>query len=232
MLNIYIIIMRASEILQRAYNIKFNNLNILECGAGAAQETKDFCETNNCYYIEAHFSEYEELKRSNYNVYHYALSNINDILSFTITSHGGNSSLSHSELHKKELIDNYNSTFTEVFVPGITYKNFIENIIKKNIDILILDVEGHELTILNTFFELDVSQLPKIICIECGYDWIERKKILLQLGYELDFYEFNNCYLSHSTYKCEKNTSQMDCFNRENPRFIWNNYLVYENELI
>ena len=42
MLNLYIIIMTASEILQRAYNIKFNNLNILECGAGAAQETKDF----------------------------------------------------------------------------------------------------------------------------------------------------------------------------------------------
>ena len=70
---------------------------------------------------------------------------------------------------------------------------------------MILDVEGHECTILNTFFDLDVTELPKIICIEAGYDWNERKQILLKLGYVLDFYEFNNCYLSHSTFNCNKN---------------------------
>lgn len=230
MLKFNIGVMKSSEILQKSYNINFTNLNILECGAGAAQETKDFCEKNNCYYIEAHYLEYEELKRLNYNVYHYALSNTNDTLCFTITSHGGNSSLCHSELHKQELTNCYNSTFTEVSVPGITYKNFIENVIKTNIDILILDVEGHECTILNTFFELDVSQLPKLICIECGYDWIQRKEILLKLGYNLDFYEFNNCYFSHSTFHCEKNVSQINAFNQSNPKFIWNNYVIYENE--
>jgi hypothetical protein len=224
--------MKAGEILQQTYNIDFNNLNILECGAGAAQETNNLLTSNNCYYIEANLPEYEELKRLNYNVYHYALSNSNEALLFKVTSHGGNSSLSHSELHKKELIDCYNSTFTEVFVPGITYKNFIQNVIKTNIDILILDVEGHECVILNTFFDLDISQLPKIICIECGYDWIERKQILLKLGYHLDFYEFNNCYLSHSTYNCKKNISQINIFNQNNKKFIWNNHLVYENELI
>jgi len=222
----------SSEILQQAYNIEFNNLNILECGAGAAQETKDLCNTNNCYYIEAHYFEYENLKKLNYNVFYYALSDKNETLSFTITSHGGNSSLSHSDLHKQELINCYNSTFTEISVPGITYKNFIENIIKTNIDILILDVEGHECTILKTFFELDVSQLHKIIFIECGYDWIERKQILLQLGYNLDFYEFNNCYLSHSNYACEKNISQIHHFNQNNRQFIWNNSVIYENELV
>ena len=115
---------------------------------------------------------------------------------------------------------------------GITYKHFIQDIIKTTIDILILDVEGHECTILNTFYDLDLAQLPKIICIECGYDWLDRKKILLSLGYVLDFYEFNNCYLSHSTYNCNKNISQMNKFNVANKKFIWNNYLVYDNELI
>jgi FkbM family methyltransferase len=224
--------MKSSEILRQSYNIDFNGFNILECGAGAAQETNDFCNTNNCYYIEANYPEYEELKRLNYNVFHYALSNSNDNITFTVSSHGGNSSVSHSELHKQELIHCYNSTFTEVVVPGITYKTFIQDVIKTNIDILILDVEGHECTILNTFFELDVSQLPKIICIECGYDWIERKHILLKLGYNLDFYEFNNCYLSHSNYHCIKNISQINNFNQNNKNFIWNNHLVYENELI
>jgi len=223
--------MKSSEVLQLTYNINFNNLNILECGASEAQETKDFCNTNNCYYIEALYSDYKKLKQLNYNVYFYALSNSNDILSFYITSHPGNSSLSHSELHKQELIG-YNSTITKVNVPGITYKNFIENVIKTNIDILILDVEGHECAILNTFFELDISQLPKIICIECGYDWIERKKILLKLGYNLDFYEFNNCYLSHSTYNCNKNIPQMNAFNQFNKKFIWQNNIIYENELV
>lgn len=223
--------MKSSEILLKAYNIDFNNLNILECGASEAQETRDLCNTNNCYYIEANYSDYEKLKQSNYNVYFYALSNSNDIISFCITSHFGNSSVSHNELHKQELIS-YGSTFREVSVPGITYKNFIENVIKTNIDILILDVEGHECAILNTFFELDISQLPKIICIECGYDWLERKKILLKLGYNLDFYEYNNCYLSHSTYNCEKNNLEINNFNQSNKKFVWYNNLIYENELI
>jgi hypothetical protein len=119
--------MEASKILQKVYDISFNNLNILECGAGAAQETNEFCNTNNCYYIEALYSDYEKLCNLKYNVYHYALSNTNDTVRFNITSHGGNSSVFHSELHKHELINCYNSTFTEVNVPGITYKTFIQN---------------------------------------------------------------------------------------------------------
>lgn len=78
-----------------------------------------------------------------------------------------------------------------------------------NIDILILDIEGHECVVLNTFRELTLEQLPKIICIECGYDWLERKKILIELGYILDFYEFNNCYLSHSTCNITKNSNNI-----------------------
>jgi FkbM family methyltransferase len=223
--------MKVSEILQQTYIINYNNLNILECGGGAAQETNNLCGTNNCYYIEANYPEYQELKRLNYNVYYYALTDKNENLSFTVTSHGGNSSVSHGELHKKELIDR-KSTFTEVIVPGITYKNFIENIIKNNIDILILDVEGHECTILKTFFELDVSQLPKIICIECGYDWIERKTILLKLGYTLDFYEFNNCYLSLSSCNIKKNLHNIKLYNEKNKNFIWLNQVIYKNELV
>jgi len=223
--------MLISEILQKTYNIDFNNLNILECGTGTVLETKILNNTNNCYYIEANYEDYKKLYDLKYNVYNYALTNINENICFTITSHDGNSSVCHSELHKQELL-NYNATFVDVNVPGITYKNFIQNVIKTNIDILILDVEGHECTILNTFYDLDIIELPKIICIEAGYDWIERKKILLKLGYILDFYEFNNCYLSHSTYKCNKNISEMNNFNQNNKKFIWRDNLIFENELI
>jgi FkbM family methyltransferase len=171
--------MKVSEILKHCYNISLNNLNILECGAGAAQETGNLLQTNNCYYIEAKYDEYIELKKNKYNVVNYALTDNNNTVEFFITSHGGNSSISHSEEHKNELITHYNSSFTKTIVPATTYKNYIENIIKRNIDILILDIEGHECTVLNTFSELKTEQLPKIICIECGYDWIERKRILI-----------------------------------------------------
>jgi|LakMenEpi03Aug12_release.lakeMendotaPanAssembly.Ray.scaffolds.fasta_scaffold2136537_1 hypothetical protein len=50
--------MNLSEILQQTYIINYNNLNILECGAGHAQESQDFCITNNCYYIEGNYPEY------------------------------------------------------------------------------------------------------------------------------------------------------------------------------
>lgn len=224
--------MKASEIFKKAYIIDFTGLNILECGAGAAQETMELCNNNNCFYIEALYDEYIELKKNNFNVINYALTDNNNTVEFVITSHGGNSSVSHSEAHKNELLTQYKSTFTKTIVPATTYKNYIENIIKTNIDILILDIEGHECTVLNTFRELKLEQLPKIICIECGYDWIERKKILLELGYVLDFYEFNNCYLSHSSVNIKKNVNNINLFNQQNRKFVWHNYIVYENELV
>jgi FkbM family methyltransferase len=223
--------MKASEILQYVYFVNFNNLNILECGAGEAQETGAFCSNNNCYYIEAWYDEYIELKKKKKNVVNYALSDNNNNVEFVITSHGGNSSVSHSDEHKHELLTHYNSTFTKTIVPATTYKNYIENIIKVNIDILILDIEGHECTVLNTFRDLKFEQLPKIICIECGYDWIERKKILIELGYILDFYEFNNCYLTHSRCNIMKNLDNIKIINNKNKKFIWHDIIIYENEL-
>ena len=221
--------MKVSEILQLAYRIEFVNLNILECGACDADETNEFISTNNCYYIEACLPDYIKLKNKNYNVVHYALTDIDNAnVEFTITSLRGNSSVNHSEIHKHELVADFNSSFTKTTVPATTYKNYIENIIKTNIDILVLDIEGHECAVLNTFYELQKEQLPKIICIEVGYDWMERKKILLDLGYVLDFYEFNNCYLSHSN--VEKNVESIQVFKNNNKKFIWHNTLIYENE--
>jgi len=224
--------MRIGEVLKSTYIIDFNNLNILECGGGNAEETTNLFSNNNCYYIEAKYDEYIQMKNNNYNVVNYALTDNNDIVEFFITSHPGNSSILHSEEHKNELINHWNSTFTRSIVSATTYKNYIENIIKTNIDILILDIEGHECTVLNTFRELKLEQLPKIICIECGYNWLERKKILLELGYNLDFYEFNNCYLSHSSVNIEKNLDNIKLFNENNKKFVWLDYVVFENELV
>ena len=224
--------MKVSEILQLTYILNFNKLNILECGACHADETIEFCNNNNCYYIEANLSDYNKLTKLNLNVTNYALTNHNNTVDFTVSSHEGNSSISHSEFHKEELIKHYNSTFTKTIVQGITFKNYIENIIKTNIDILVLDIEGHECTVLDTFRELTIEQLPKIMCIEVGYDWIERKQILTELGYVLDFYESNNCYVSHSACDIKKNRENMSIINSNNRQFIWHDKIIYNNELV
>ena len=50
----------------------------------------------------------------------------------------------------------------------MTYKHFIENIVKEKINVLILDIEGHEKHVLETFKELKDTQFPEILVVECG----------------------------------------------------------------
>jgi FkbM family methyltransferase len=223
--------MKVGEILKEAYILDPSNLTVLECGASTSLESDNLRQNKNCYYIEANYDDFKEISTRTENVSHFALTNHNEMVDFFVTSHGGNSSISHSEEHKYELITHHKSTFTKKTVPATTYKNYIENIIKTNIDILILDIEGHETVVLETFRELEVHQLPKIICIECGYDWLARKKILLELGYILDFYEFNNCFFTHSTSNIQKNIDNINKFNKNNKEFIWYDTVIYRNEL-
>lgn len=221
------------DYLKYCYNYDFQNLHILECGALNGEETMNFNTNNQCYYIEANPYVYLNLINKFKNIYFYALTNSIGQTQFTVTSWVGNSSINHSEEHRKELM-NYGSSFENIQVPCITYKYFLENIIKNNIDILILDIEGHECTVLKTFYELKREQLPKFVIIECGYDWLDRKKILLELGYKIDFYQFNNCYLTLPDFiqQDQKNIENMQNINNENKRFIWRDYLIYENELV
>jgi FkbM family methyltransferase len=219
-----------------SYNLIYNNLNILECGSSdLGLDTKSFRENNNCYYIEAVPESFEYFLKnaSNINidnVFNYALFDKCGEIDFTLTSHGGNSSYCHLEDHMYELTHIHNSQFKTIKVKTITYKYFIENIIKKNIDILILDVEGCEVLLLNSFKNLSPNQLPKIICIECGYDWEERKKILLELGYTLDFYGSNNCYASIG--EISKNMDVIRNINLNNKSFVWYGKELYSNDLL
>ena len=222
--------------ITESYDLKYNNLNILECGASdLALDTKPFRLTNNCYYIEPVPESVEYLKKyapdiSNNNIFNYALHNFNGETTFTVTSHGGNSSYNHSEEHKNELINHYNSSFTDIKVKTITFKKFIEEKIKKNIDILVLDVEGCESIILESFKELTANQLPTIICIECGYEWERKKKLLIELGYNLDFYGFNNCYASFGD--INKHRDIIKQFNLDNKSFVWYGKTLYTNDLL
>lgn len=224
------------EYITGAYDLQYVNLNMLECGASdLAIDTEPFRLTNNCYYIEPVPESVEYLKQNApnvnvNNVFNYALHNYCGETTFKVSSHGGNSSYNHSQDHKDELIRYHNATFKDITVKTITFKKFIEDKIMTNIDILVLDVEGCESIILESFKELTTNQFPKIICIECGYEWNEKKQILLDLGYTIDFYGFNNCYASYG--EINKRTNVVKEFNLANKKFVWHGKTLYTNDLI
>ena len=160
-----------------------------------------------------------------------ALYSNNGRIKFTLTSHGGNSSIQHTDLHVKELLS-YGSTFHDIEVECLTYPYFIRNVIKKPIDVLVLDIEGGECTVLQSMKELTPLECPKFFVIEAGYDWPERKTLLTELGYTIDFYQFNNVYLTHSSFNVNKNENFIRKINNENRQFVWNNEVIFVNDLV
>ena len=101
-------------------------------------------------------------------------------------------------------------------------------------NILILDIEGHEVPVLKSMGEeVERNNLPDIVCIECGYDWQDRLELLESMGYEADFFEYNNCYLSlkDSDSIISKDKDLISQINQKNPHFYWNNQYIYKNHL-
>lgn len=221
--------------IQEAYELNFSNLTILECGANReGNETIGFREKNDCYYIEAIEEDLNILRQQQStikkeNTFHYALTNYDGNTTFNICSHLGNSSINYSQDHLDEL-SKRGASFKQVVVPCITYKNFIRNIIKKPIDILVLDIEGGEIDVLESMKELNKEELPKIFAIEAGYDWEKRKVLLKELGYEIDFYYENNVVLSHPFFNLGKRKNNINSINMRYPRFIWCDKLIFEND--
>lgn len=219
---------KVHEILRDIYNISWSNLNILECGASnEGSETEVFEQNNNCWFIEANVEDFNHLKNIRRNVLNVALSDKNDIVKFKISSHPGNSSCDYSFEHLKEL-ESYGTTFKEVEVDSITYESLLKKI-DVVFDVLVLDIEGHEKKVLESFKQIQSINLPTILVIECGYDWYDRLEILEQLGYKVDCYYFNNCYLSKKNLELYKENVQR--YNKEWKSFIWFDKIIYKNHL-
>lgn len=218
-----------SQILKNVYQLEWIGLNILECGANIlGEETSDFESENNCWYIEANLADYNILKQNQKNTLNLALSDKTGKIKFTVSSHSGNSSCEYSENHLQEL-KKYNTIFTTTEVECISYESLLK---KLNLvfDVFVLDIEGHEKTVLNSWKLMNKKLLPSILVIECGYDWNDRLSILKELGYNIDCYYFNNCYLSNGSIKT--NLNYIKKYNNEWGTFVWNNKTIYVNELI
>ena len=219
--------MNIFEPLIHSYDYDFRGKVFLECGTGAdGVELEPFESIGSCFYIEAnpdHFQKFTN-KYPTKQVYNMALSDIDGEVDFVMTSHSGNSSISHHQEHIKELIS-YGSTFQTIKCKSITYPSLM-SMIGSRIDVFVLDVEGHELSILKSLLDVESDILPDILVVECGYDWKDRLHVLKQLGYGLDFHFYNNGYLSK-----QQIVKRQDVISRIRnmwKTWTWNNTVIYD----
>ena len=212
--------MKIAEILIKNYDYNFNQINILECGAYDGSETALFRGSSNCFYLEPQKDLYENMLKTTRNVANLALSDKNGLTDFYIARTQGESSIEEPK-HARKIVE----------VETITYKSFLDRLGLGKFHVLVLDIEGHETTVLKDIFSLDKNHWPEILCIECGYDWSERQKILEKAGYIQDFYAGNNCYLrKDKSVKIKK--EEVDATNAANSSFKFDNILIYTNDCV
>lgn len=124
-----------------------------------------------------------------------ALSNSNGTKEFIYADHPnmklfGNGSLSHTKKHHN-LLKLDGCKFEKYLVKTITYADLVSQFNINNVDLFVLDVEGHEIEVIEG---MKRSVMPKIMCVEHGIKGEEIKKSLSKLGYTLDHVQFNNSY--------------------------------------
>ncbi len=122
--------------------------------------------------VPHHFSKLMRNRPESINV-HCALSSATGVKRFRHVVHPqlgdnfGNGSLSHTEGHEQALKEQ-GCKFVEFEVPTMTYDEVLESAGVPRMDLLSLDVEGHELEVLQGMHRPEF--LPRLICIETGHD--------------------------------------------------------------
>jgi FkbM family methyltransferase len=110
--------------------------------------------------------------------------------------HFGNGSLNHTKEHMQEL-KNRNCSFVEYDVITESLPTLFKKYVTKKPDLFILDVEGHEKTVISKLSEIDTSLHPDVWCIEygyAGYDGIV--SIMKENDYILDYKDRINLVFS------------------------------------
>ncbi|MCB0340818.1 MAG: FkbM family methyltransferase [Bdellovibrionales bacterium] len=200
------------QVLYNRYFFRYNRAGTyIECGAfdGIIDSTCYFFENTlkwNGLNIEAYpdlFKRLAENRPNSKNVFG-ALSSSTGHSKFTHAVHPvhgnnfGNGSLAHTDVHMESL-KQQNCELIEVEVPTTTYQDLIKKYGLKKIDLFVLDVEGHEVSILETLTINDV--LPLVFCIETGHvDSRAVTNILELLGYRYDGGSYVNSFFLHEKY--------------------------------
>lgn len=177
--------------------------------AGAANGVEESC----CFALEeslgwtginvepspANFELLEAARPSATNV-RAALSDHDGVATFTNAIHPvrggdfGNGSLSHVPAHIEELVAN-GCTFETFDVETVRYDTLLERCGVERVDLFVLDVEGHELSVLRGME--GTTAWPRVFCIEHGNIGLDGLKAILEpLDYVFDGVAFNNAYFS------------------------------------
>jgi len=103
-----------------------------------------------------------------------------------------NGSLAHTDAHKS-LLQEGGCSFVPVEVLLMTWRDFVQQYNLVHVDLLVLDVEGHELSVIEGMRGCEV--LPDLICIEVGHlDFEEIRNQLGMLGYTYDISSHVNAF--------------------------------------
>lgn len=109
----------------------------------------------------------------------------------------GNGSIAHAPSHMESLKE-AGCTFEDIEISTTTWKQFIEDQQVTHVDLLVLDVEGHELSALDGMRNCDV--LPDVLCIEFGHIGLDRLRASLgEMGYVYDITSNANAYFVRET---------------------------------
>lgn len=193
------------EVIYRNYFLDKRNGVAIECGAAEFGDSCKFFEDELgwlCYNIEASkytFGRLTENRPNSINI-NAALSNkvnlntpFKDIISAPGGGHG-NGSLKHLPKHVEQL-SGYGVVFEEYDVQTLTYKELVNLPVNYDIDLLVLDVEGHELEVIEGM--KDARTLPKVIVVEYPIVTLGAlKESLKEFGYIFNFVSFNNAFFS------------------------------------
>ena len=104
----------------------------------------------------------------------------------------GNGSICHTQVHMRDLQEQ-GCSFAEYEIEVITWRSFIQRENITYVDLFVLDVEGHELSVLEGMQGSAV--LPDIMCVEVGHLKLGQvREKLVQLGYVYDISSYVNAY--------------------------------------
>lgn len=126
-----------------------------------------------------------------------ALSDVATTATFTQAIHPrhgnnfGNGSLSHTESHKHSLVRD-GCKFEQYEVNTFTYVQLLEMAGITKLDLFVLDVEGHELSVLEGM--KGAAVMPDVFCIEHGHLKDRLYSEVEALGYKLDKTSHNNSF--------------------------------------
>ncbi|MBZ9921394.1 MULTISPECIES: FkbM family methyltransferase [unclassified Mesorhizobium] len=101
-------------------------------------------------------------------------------------------SVDHDPVFKEALIAG-GCTFEEIKIRAISWQELISTQKITDVDLMVLDVEGHELSVLSGMRNSPV--LPHVMCIEFGHVGFDQLRIVMgELGYQYDIHSFANAY--------------------------------------